>query len=83
MLLGRPLRADISRSGNASPDITNNTLQGVALTGISYADNAGGSISGNDCGGTGGGQISLGAGISITPPANPTVGENNCSVNRS
>jgi parallel beta-helix repeat protein len=73
----------IQLSGNASPDITNNTLQGVALTGISYADNAGGSISGNDCGGTGSGQISLGAGISITPPANPTVGENNCSVNRS
>ena len=73
----------IQLSDNAAPAITNNRLQNVALTGISYADNTGGSISGNDCGGTGSGAISLGAGISITAPANPTLGENNCSVSRS
>ena len=74
----------IQLSDNAAPDITNNRLQGVALTGISYADNTGGNISGNDCGGTGGeGTFSLGAGISISAPANPNVGENNCSLSRS
>jgi serine/threonine-protein kinase len=71
----------VQLTGNAAPDITGNTLQGVALTGISYSDNTGGTISGNDCGNTGaGGGVSLGAGISITPPANPTVGDNNCAV---
>jgi parallel beta-helix repeat protein len=74
----------IQLSDNAAPDITNNRLQGIALTGISYADNTGGTISGNDCGGTGSsGAFSFGAGISITAPANPTVGENNCSLSRS
>jgi parallel beta-helix repeat protein len=70
----------IQLSDNAAPDITNNRLSGVALTGISYADNTGGNISGNDCGGTG--SSALGAGISISDPANPTVGENNCSMSR-
>jgi parallel beta-helix repeat protein len=74
----------VQLSGNAAPDVTGNRLQGVALTGISYSDDTGGTISGNDCGSTGsGGGFSLGAGISITPPANPTVGENNCSISRS
>ena len=72
----------IQLSDNAAPEITGNRLQGVALTGISYADNTGGTISGNDCGGTGSGAISLGAGISISAPANPVVGENNCSLSR-
>jgi parallel beta-helix repeat protein len=73
----------IQLSDSAAPDIINNRLQGIALTGISYADNTGGNVSGNDCGGTGSGAISLGAGISISAPANPNVGENDCSVSRS
>jgi parallel beta-helix repeat protein len=71
----------IQLSDNAAPDITNNRLQGIALTGISYADNTGGDISGNDCGGTT--QSALGAGISISAPADPNVGDNNCSLSRS
>jgi len=71
----------IQLNDNAAPDITNNRLQGIALTGISYADNTGGNISGNDCGGTSG--SALGAGISITAPAAPNVGDNNCSISNS
>jgi hypothetical protein len=71
----------IQLSNDAAPDITNNQLQGIALTGVSYADNTGGNISGNDCGGTTG--SALGAGISITAPADPNVGDNNCSLSRS
>jgi len=74
----------IQLSDTAAPDITNNRLQGIALTGVSYADNTGGNISGNDCGGTGSDTtFSLGAGISITAPADPNVGDNNCSLSRS
>jgi hypothetical protein len=62
---------------SAAPDIIGNLLEEIALTNIVYADSTGGLVSGNTC------TESFSAGISITAPADPTVGDNACSLSRS
>lgn len=60
----------------AQPQLYDNTLEEIALTNIAYAGSSGGEISGNRC------ATTLGAGISVTAPANPNLGNNACTVSR-
>ena len=53
-----------------------NVLRQIALTNIVYADNTGGEATNNSC------QSQLGAGISVTAPANPTLSGNDCTISR-
>jgi hypothetical protein len=66
----------IQLGDSAAPSIRNNTLRQIALTNIVYADNTGGDVSGNSC------ESSLGAGISVSAPANPTIGTNDCTLSQ-
>jgi parallel beta-helix repeat protein len=64
----------IQLQGSAAPALTGNTLDEIVLTSIVYIDSSGGSASGNQC------AQSLGGGISVTAPANPTLTDNACTL---
>ena len=64
----------IQVDGTASPSITGNSLEEIALTSIVYDGASGGAVSGNTC------TQTFTAGISISSDASPTVGDNDCTV---
>ncbi len=68
----------IQVNGSAAPDLIGNLLEEIALTSISYVDSGGGTASRNTCSGN-----SLSAAINVTADANPTLSDNNCTVNGS
>lgn len=68
----------IQLGNRAAPTLTGNVFRTIALTSIVYADSSGGTASGNDCE-----ESVLSAGISVTAPANPIIGDNSCTVTRS
>lgn len=66
----------IQLGDSAAPEILDNRLEQIALTNIVYADSTGGRVAGNNC------AESLSAGISVTAPADPEIGDNECTISR-